>query len=62
VNTWTAPAGQSVRSTAYGSGAGRVNSLASDGGIATAGPAGNLTATTDLAGSSFAAWTIVLTP
>ncbi|HEX4018595.1 MAG TPA: PKD domain-containing protein [Frankiaceae bacterium] len=62
VNAWTAPAGQSVRSTAYGSGTGRVNSLAADGGIATAGPAGGLTATTDLAGSSFAAWTIVLTP
>ncbi|HEX4432631.1 MAG TPA: PKD domain-containing protein [Frankiaceae bacterium] len=62
VNTWTAPAGQNVRSTAYGSGTGRVNSLATDGGIATAGPAGGLTATTDAAGSSFAAWTIVLTP
>ena len=62
VNTWTAPTGQTVRSTAYGSGTGRVNSLASDGGIATAGPAGGLTASTDQAGSSFAAWTIVLTP
>ena len=62
VNTWTAPASQTVRSTAYGSGTGRINSLATDGGIASAGPAGGITATTDASGSSFAAWTIVLTP
>jgi PKD repeat protein len=62
VNTWTAPASQNVRGVAYGSGTGRVNSLATDGGTAAAGPAGGLTATTDAAGSSFAAWTIVLTP
>jgi PKD repeat protein len=60
VNTWTAPAGQTVRSTAYGTAAGRINSLASDGGAAAAGPAGGLTATTDVAGSAFATWTIVL--
>jgi PKD repeat protein len=60
VNTWTAPAGQTVRSTANGTAAGRVNSLASDGGPASAGPAGGITATTDAASSSFTAWTIVL--
>ncbi len=62
VNAWTAPGGQTVRSTAYGSGAGRINSIATDGGIASAGPAGGLSASTDASGSSFAAWTIVLTP
>jgi PKD repeat protein len=62
VTTWTAPAGQNVRSVDNGSGAGRVNSLATDGGIASAGPAGNVSAVTDQLGSSFTAWTIVLTP
>ena len=62
VNTWTAPASQTVRSTAYGSGTGRVNSLATDGGIVSAGPTGGVSAVTDASGSSFAAWTIVLTP
>ncbi len=62
VNSWTAPAGQTVQSVANGSGTGRINSLVTDGGIAGAGPAGGLSATTDASGSSFAAWTIVLTP
>jgi PKD repeat protein len=60
VNTWTAPAGQTVRSTAYGMGSGRINAMASDGGTASAGSAGGVTATTDVAGTAFAAWTIVL--
>ncbi len=62
VNSWTAPAGQTVRSTANGSGTGRINSIATDGGSASAGPAGSLSASTDKSGSSFASWTIVLTP
>jgi hypothetical protein len=49
-----------VRSTQNGSGGGRINSLISDGGPAGGGSAGGLTATTDAAGSVFAAWTIVL--
>ena len=61
VNTWTAPASQNVRSVDNGSGTGRINSLVTDGGIASAGPAGNLPASTDASGSAFAAWTIVLT-
>jgi hypothetical protein len=60
VTAWTAPAGQQLRSVANGSGGGHVNSLATDGGSANAGPAGGLTATTDTAGSAFTAWTIVL--
>ncbi len=60
VNSWAAPSGQNVRSTAYGSGGGRIDSLVSDGGAASAGSAGGLTATTDNAGSVFAAWTIVI--
>jgi hypothetical protein len=60
VNSWSAPAGQTVRSTAYGSGGGRIDSLISDGGPATAGTAGGLTAATDTAGSAFAAWTILI--
>jgi hypothetical protein len=61
VTTWNAPASQTVRSVDNGSGTGRINSLVTDGGIASAGPAGGLSASTDVSGSSFAAWTIVLT-
>jgi PKD repeat protein len=60
VGAWTAPAGQTVRTAENGSGGGRINSLVSDGGSASAGPAGGLTATTDKAGSVFAAWTVVI--
>jgi hypothetical protein len=63
VTGWTTPGGQLVRSTANGSGSGRINSVATDGGPATAGPAGNLSATTvGGAASAEAAWTIVLGP
>jgi PKD repeat protein len=62
VTTWNAPAGQTVRSIDNGSGTGRINSLVTDGGIASAGPAGGVSASTDASGSSFAAWTIVLAP
>ncbi len=60
VTAWTAPASQTVRATANGSGSGRINSLASDVANVSAGPAGGVTATTDAAGSAFAAWTVVL--
>jgi PKD repeat protein len=60
VTAWTAPGGQQVRSVANGSGGGHVNSLATDGLSASAGPAGGLSATTNTAGSAFTAWTIVL--
>ena len=62
ITTWTAPAGQTVESVDNGSGGGRINSIATDAGIASAGPAGGLTATTDQPGSAFGAWTIVLGP
>jgi hypothetical protein len=51
-----------VQSVDNGSGSGRINSLATDGGVAGAGTAGGLTATTDQAGSAFGACTIVLGP
>jgi hypothetical protein len=61
VTGWTTPGGQILRSTANGSGSGRVNSIATDGGSATAGSAGNISAST-VGGpaSAAAAWTIVL--
>jgi hypothetical protein len=62
VTGWSTPGGQAVRSVANGSGGGRVNSVATDGGSATAGPAGGLTATTTGSAGAFAAWTIVLGP
>jgi hypothetical protein len=61
VTTWTPPVGQTVRSADNGSGSGRINAVATDFGTsAGAGTAGGLTATTDLAGSAFTTWTIVL--
>jgi PKD repeat protein len=62
ITAWTTPAGQTVQSIDNGSGSGRINSVATDGGVAGAGPAGGLTATTDQTGSAFGAWTIVLGP
>jgi hypothetical protein len=51
-----------VQSVDNGSGSGRINSVATDGGVEGAGLASGLTATTDQAGSAFGAWTIVLGP
>lgn len=62
VTAWTVPASQTVRSTANGSGGGRVNSVATDGGSAPAGASPGLTANTDQSGGAFAAWTIVVGP
>ena len=60
--TWTAPAGQAVRNVSIGTAAGRVTSLLTDGGAAAAGPAGGLTATTDVAGTKATTLTLVLAP
>jgi PKD repeat protein len=57
---WTTPAGQTVRATAYGTGGGRITSVATDGGPAAAGTTGGLTASPDTSATAFAAWTIVL--
>jgi hypothetical protein len=62
VTAWTVPATQTVQSVANGSGTGRVNSVATDGGAAPAGPTGGLTATTDGSAGAFGAWTIVIGP
>lgn len=57
---WTTPAGQTVRSTAYGSGGGRITSVLTESGPGSAGPAGGLTASPDTSATAFVAWTIVL--
>jgi PKD repeat protein len=57
--TWTVPASQTVRSTAVGANTGKVDSVASDGGLAPAGAAGGLTASAG-SGGAWASWTIVL--
>jgi len=60
---WTAPAGQSVRNVSIGASSGRITSLLTDGGgVAPPGPAGGLTATTDLAGTKATMLTLVLNP
>jgi PKD repeat protein len=60
---WTAPAGQSVRNVSIGAGTGRITSLLTDGGgVAPPGPAGGLTASTDLAGTKATMLTLVLNP
>lgn len=63
VNAWTLPAGQVTRSTSYGTGGGRIDAIAGDGGTpAPAGPAGGVTATTDQLFAAGTTWTIVLAP
>ncbi len=58
---WTEPAGQTVRSTSYGIGGGRICSLATDsGGPVAAGQQGGLTATTNATSAKATMWTIVL--
>ena len=58
--SFTTPGSQTVRSTAVASGTGKVDSVATDGGLAPAGSAGGLTATTSGSAGAFTAWTIVL--
>ncbi len=60
--SWTAPAGQAVQSTAVGSAGGHIDSIATDGGSASAGPAGGLTMTANQSGGAWASWTIVIGP
>jgi PKD repeat protein len=60
VTRWTTPSGQTVRSTAYGTGGGRITSAVSESGPGSGGPTGGYTATPDTSASGFAAWTIVL--
>jgi PKD repeat protein len=60
VTKWTVPASQTVRSTAYGSGGGRITSVFGDAGGGAAGTTGGSTASPDTSASAFAAWTIVL--
>jgi hypothetical protein len=63
VNAWTLPAGEVSRSTSYGTGGGRIDAIAGDGGAAApAGSAAGLTATTDQPFSAGTTWTIVLAP
>jgi PKD repeat protein len=60
---WTPPSGQAVRNLSIGASSGRVTSLLTDGGgVAPPGPAGGLTATTDVAGSKATTLTVVLAP
>jgi PKD repeat protein len=60
---WTAPAGQTVRGITIGTGTGRVTSLLTDGnGPVAAGTAGDLSASTDVAGTKATMLTIVLAP
>ncbi len=60
---WTAPAGQTVRDNALGTGTGYLTSLITDGDAASsAGPAGSLTATTDQTSTKAVMLTIVLAP
>jgi PKD repeat protein len=59
---WTAPAGQTTRSTSLGSGGGRITSLATDSAAPLpAGTQGGLTATADSASGKATMWTVVLT-
>jgi hypothetical protein len=60
---WTPPAGETVRNVSYGSGSGRITSLATDSGVPQpAGTYGQLTALADSAIGKATTWTIVLRP
>ena len=60
VTKWTPPAAQTVRSTAYGTGGGRITSILTDAVAPSTGSTGGLTASPDTAATAFAAWTLVL--
>jgi PKD repeat protein len=60
---WTAPAGQSVRSTEFGTLTGHISALLADSGAAVAaGPQGRLTATADTAAARSASVSVLLRP
>ncbi len=62
-SAWTAPAGETVRSSTFGTGSGHVDTLLTDGGQGVAaGTAPPLTATADVASARAAMWTVVLAP
>ncbi|HST86550.1 MAG TPA: PKD domain-containing protein [Kineosporiaceae bacterium] len=62
-SSWSAPAGETVRTTSIGTGSGRISALLTDGGSgATAGAAAPLTATADSASGRAAMWTVILRP
>ena len=61
--TWTPPAGVTARQTACGADSGRVCSLFADSGaVVPAGPAGGVSANTDVASNKGVTWSIVLPP
>ena len=60
---FTTPAGQTFRSTALGGASGgHIDSIATDGGSASAGPTGGLTTSANASGGAWASWTIVVGP
>ncbi|WP_197286968.1 hypothetical protein, partial [Planomonospora sphaerica] len=60
---WTAPQGQTVRSTQAGTGSGRITSLLTDGGAQVpAGVRDGVTATADSASVRATMWSLVLAP
>ncbi|WP_197287324.1 hypothetical protein, partial [Planomonospora sphaerica] len=60
---WTAPQGQTVRSTQAGTGSGRITSLLTDGGgPVPAGTSPGVTATADAASLRATMWSLVLAP
>ena len=61
--SWTAPAGQTVRHTSFGSGGGRISALLTDSGSqGTAGSHGGITATANTASDKATMWTVLLAP
>ena len=61
--SWTAPAGQTVRHTSFGSGGGRVSALLTDpGSPGTLGNHGGITATTNSPSDKATMWTVLLAP
>jgi hypothetical protein len=60
VTKWTPPAAQTVRSTAYGTGGGRITSILTDAVAPSAASTGGFIASPDTSATAFAAWTLVL--
>jgi hypothetical protein len=52
---WTTPSGKTLRSTAYGTGGGRITSVLTETGPGCAGPTGGFTASPDTSATAFAA-------
>jgi hypothetical protein len=61
--SWTAPAGEQVRATSFGTPSGYISTLLTDRGAAVpTGPQGGLTATANSSNSAATAWTLLLSP